>query len=80
LVVQDSEKGHAMRDFTVTKPVGAKEYEFEAYKALLDYSPGVGTRLYRVTAPDTTWPTPQLGRGAYFTHGGRYNRAGQATV
>ncbi len=44
------------------------------------YSPAAGTRLYRVTSPDTAWPTPLLGRGAYYTHGGRYNRVGQATV
>jgi len=44
------------------------------------YALGAGARLYRVTSPSTTWPTPLLGQGAYFTHGGRYNRAGQATV
>lgn len=37
-------------------------------------------RLYRLTGPNVAWPTPVLGQGAYFTHGGRFNRAGQATV
>src|SRR4051794_18981057 len=37
-------------------------------------------RLYRLTGPQVAWPTPVLGQGAYFTHGGRFNRAGQATV
>src|SRR5947209_4374558 len=44
------------------------------------YTLGAGARLYRVTSPNTAWPTPLLGQGAYFNHGGRYNRAGQATV
>jgi hypothetical protein len=44
------------------------------------YTLDAGAKLYRVTSPDTVWPTPLLGQGAYFTHGGRYNRAGQATV
>jgi hypothetical protein len=44
------------------------------------YALSAGARLYRVTSPNTAWPAPLLGLGAYFTHGGRYNRAGQATV
>jgi hypothetical protein len=44
------------------------------------YTLGAGARLYRVTSPNTAWPTLLRGEGAYFTHGGRYNRAGQATV
>ncbi len=44
------------------------------------YTLGAGARFYRVTSADTNWPTPLLGEGAYFTHGGRYNRAGQPTV
>ncbi|HET6883900.1 MAG TPA: RES family NAD+ phosphorylase [Pirellulales bacterium] len=39
-----------------------------------------GTRLYRVTASGVNWPTPLLGLGAYYTKGGRYNYATQATV
>jgi hypothetical protein len=44
------------------------------------YALGAGARLYRVTPSNTPWPTPLLGQGAYFSHGGRYNRVGQATV
>ncbi len=39
-----------------------------------------GDRIYRITGTNTNWPTPLLGRGAYFSHGGRFNRVGQATV
>ena len=44
------------------------------------YPLAAGTRLYRVTGAGVTWPTPLLGRGAYFTKGGRYNYAQQPTV
>src|ERR1700728_149820 len=39
-----------------------------------------GTRLYRVTRVNETWPNPLLGLGAYFTRGGRYNGPHQQTV
>jgi hypothetical protein len=39
-----------------------------------------GTRLYRVTRLGEAWPNPLLGLGAYFTHGGRYNRPHQQIV
>ena len=44
------------------------------------YTLNAGARLYRVTATNTDWPTPLLGQGAFFNHGGRFNRAAQATV
>jgi hypothetical protein len=44
------------------------------------YTLNPGARLYRVTSTNTVWPTPLLGQGAFFTHGGRFNRTGQATV
>lgn len=44
------------------------------------YQLAAGTRLYRVTASGVNWPTPLLGHGAYYTKGGRYNYATQATV
>lgn len=44
------------------------------------YPLAAGARLYRVTGPGVTWPTPLLGLGAYFTKGGRYNAAGDPTV
>jgi hypothetical protein len=31
------------------------------------YIPGAAARLYRMTAPGSTWPTPLFGHGAYFT-------------
>jgi hypothetical protein len=39
-----------------------------------------GTLLYRVTRPDETWPEVLRGLGAFYTEGGRYNTAHQATV
>jgi hypothetical protein len=39
-----------------------------------------GTRFYRVTRLAEAWPGPLLGLGAYFTHGGRYNRPHQQIV
>ena len=30
------------------------------------YIPGVAARLYRMTTPGSTWPTPLFGHGAYF--------------
>lgn len=44
------------------------------------YQLAAGTRLYRVTGSGVNWPTPLLGHGAYYTKGGRYNYATQATV
>jgi|GEM_PF-2006978 len=44
------------------------------------YIPGAAARLYRMTAPGSTWPTPLFGHGAYFTKGGRFNRANDPTV
>ncbi|MBV9123866.1 MAG: RES family NAD+ phosphorylase [Planctomycetes bacterium] len=38
------------------------------------------TRLYRITRLNEVWPGPLLGLGAYFTHGGRYNRPHQQVV
>jgi hypothetical protein len=43
------------------------------------YRLDAGARLYRVTSVHTTWPTPLLGLGAYFTQwpvqqGGTGNR------
>ncbi len=39
-----------------------------------------GTRLYRVTRLNETWPNTLLGLGAYFGGGGRYNRSHQETI
>lgn len=44
------------------------------------YTLAPATRLYRVTGPGVTWPTPLYGQGAYFNKGGRYNEASQPTV
>jgi hypothetical protein len=44
------------------------------------YNLAPAARLYRVTGPADVWPTPLYGLGAYFTKGGRYNQAHQATV
>jgi RES domain-containing protein len=44
------------------------------------YTLAPGARLYRITGTGDNWPAPVLGLGAYFTRGGRYNNAGQATV
>ena len=38
------------------------------------------TALYRVTSPNTNWPSPLLGQGAHYSQGGRFNRINQATV
>jgi hypothetical protein len=44
------------------------------------YPLAADARLYRVTGPGEVWPTPLHGLGAYFTKGGRYNYATEATV
>ncbi len=38
------------------------------------------TPLYRVTSPNTHWPSPLLGQGAHYTQGGRFNLINQATI
>src|SRR5439155_22343689 len=42
--------------------------------------PAPGTRFYRVTGSDQSWPAVLSGAGAYYSFGGRYNRVHQRTV
>ena len=44
------------------------------------YPVAPGSLFYRVTGIGENWPNPVLGLGAYFNKGGRFNRAGDATV
>jgi hypothetical protein len=44
------------------------------------YPLAVNARLYRITGTGDVWPTPLHGLGAYFSKGGRYNYATEATV
>lgn len=44
------------------------------------YPLAADSRIYRITGTGDIWPTPLRGLGAYYTKGGRYNYATEATV